>query len=67
MMLLFPFTIVFLLPEWLVVPRYYLIPMTLFLLAREQASPWGERLQTAIFAAGSLLLFLVVERGWGWV
>jgi hypothetical protein len=65
--LLLPFTIVFLLPEWLVVPRYYLIPMSLLLLARERTSPWSERLQTAWFALASVSIFVVVERTWGWV
>jgi alpha-1,2-glucosyltransferase len=65
--LLYPFTILFLLPEWLVEQRYYLIPLTLFLLAREQTSRWTERLQTTLFFAGSVALFLMVERSWWWM
>ncbi len=68
--LLLPFSVLFLVPEWLVVPRYYLIPLTFFLVAREPAAPpsaWSERFQTVWFAAASLALFAVVERGWGWV
>jgi alpha-1,2-glucosyltransferase len=65
--LLLPFSLLFLLPEWLVVPRYWLIPLVLFLLAREPASAAAERLQTALFAGISLVLFVIVERGWGWL
>jgi len=65
--LLFPFTMLFLLPEWLVEQRYYLVPLSLFLLAREQSSPWSERLQTALFFIASVGLFVMVERKWGWM
>jgi alpha-1,2-glucosyltransferase len=65
--LLYPFAIAFLLPEWLVEQRYYLIPLSLFLIAREQMSPWSERLQTMWFFVGSAGLFLMIERSWGWM
>jgi len=65
--LLYMFTILFLLPEWLVEQRYYLIPLSLFVLARDQTSPWSERLQTTLFFVGSAGLFLMVERKWGWM
>ena len=65
--LLFPFTMLFLLPEWLVVPRYYLIPLSLFLLAREPVTMWSERMQTTLFLTGSTGLFLIMEWGWGWL
>jgi len=65
--LLYPFTVLYLAPEWLVVPRYYLIPLTLFLLAREDAPASSERVQTGVFALASAVLFVVVERGFGWV
>jgi hypothetical protein len=61
------FTILFLLPEWLVEQRYYLIPLSLFVLARDQTSPWSERLQTTLLFVGSAGLFLMVERKWGWM
>jgi hypothetical protein len=41
--------------------------MSLFLLAREQAPPSSERLQTVLFLIGSTALFLMVERSWGWM
>jgi alpha-1,2-glucosyltransferase len=65
--LLYPFTVVFLLPEWLVEQRYYLIPLSLWLLAREQTPPWTERLQTALFFVMSVGLFVIIERKWGWM
>jgi alpha-1,2-glucosyltransferase len=65
--LIYPFTILFLLPEWLVEQRYYLIPLTLFMLGRESSSPRSERLQTMLFFAGSAGLFMMVERSWGWM
>jgi alpha-1,2-glucosyltransferase len=65
--LLYPFTVLFLLPEWLVEQRYYLIPLSLFALARDETSPWSERLQTILFFIGSAALFLMVERTGGWM
>lgn len=65
--LLYPFTVLILLPEWLVEQRYYLIPLALFLAAREPASRWSERVQTALFVAGSAALFVVLERNWFWM
>ena len=65
--LLFPFTMIFLLPEWLVVPRYYLIPLSLFLLARTPVTIWSERAQTTLFLAGSTGVFLMIEWKWGWL
>ena len=65
--LLYPFTILFLLPKWLVEQRYYLIPLSLFLLAREPTAMWSERFQTALFLIGSAALFLMVTRMGMWM
>ncbi|MEQ1757241.1 MAG: hypothetical protein ABL986_02910 [Vicinamibacterales bacterium] len=65
--LLCPFTMLFLLPEWLVVPRYYLVPWSLWLVAREPAAAWSERLQVLWFVVASVGAFLIVERAWGWI
>lgn len=65
--LLYPFTVLFLAPEWLVEQRYYLVPLSLFLAAREPAGPWSERLQTAMFAAGATWLFVGMDRLWWWM
>jgi alpha-1,2-glucosyltransferase len=62
--LLYPFTILFLLPAWLIEQRYYLIPLSLFLLAREPSSRSIERVQVGWFFVMSIALFVVVERGW---
>ena len=62
--LLYPFTILFLLPAWLIEQRYYLIPLSLFLLAREPISDLVERIQLGWFFVMSIALFVVVERGW---
>jgi alpha-1,2-glucosyltransferase len=62
--LLYPFTILFLLPAWLIEQRYYLIPLSLFLLAREPLGDFVERLQVGWFFVMSIVLFVVVERGW---
>ena len=62
--LLYPFTILFLLPAWLIEQRYYLIPLSLFLLAREPISRSVEGVQVGWFFVMSIVLFVVVERGW---
>mgnify|MGYP001815761553 CR=1 FL=1 len=62
--LVYPFTVVFLVPAWLIEQRYYLIPLTLFLLARMPLDDFVERTQVAWFFALSLAVFIVVERGW---
>jgi alpha-1,2-glucosyltransferase len=62
--LLYPFTILFLLPAWLIEQRYYLIPLSLLLLAREPISDLVERVQVGWFFVMSIALFVVVERGW---
>jgi alpha-1,2-glucosyltransferase len=64
---LLPFSALFLLPEWLIVPRYYLIPWSLFLVAREAAPPRDERRQTLVFAALSACAFVFVNGGYGWI
>jgi alpha-1,2-glucosyltransferase len=62
--LLYPFAILFLLPAWLIEQRYYLIPLSLFLLAREPLTDLVERIQIGWFFMISIAVFAVVERGW---
>jgi len=62
--LLYPFTVLFLLPAWLIEQRYYLIPLALFLLARKPVSIHVERVQVGLFMVMSIALFVVIERGW---
>lgn len=61
--LLYPATVLFLLPSWLVEHRYYLIPLTLFLLVRASEDEVVERAQLAWFVTGSVLAFLVIDSG----
>ena len=65
--LLLPFSVLFLVPEWLIAPRYYLIPWSLFIVARDLASPPSERLQTLVFAVLSACAFVFVNGQWGWI
>ena len=64
---LLPFSVLFLLPEWLVAPRYYLIPLTLFMVARDDAPAPAEYAMAAVFAVASAVIVMVMERGSGWV
>lgn len=64
---LFVFTVLALVPEWLIEQRYYLIPMSLFLIARKPASRNVERVQTALFVVASVALFVCIERNWRWM
>ena len=41
--LLYPFSVLCLLPSWLVETRYYFVPYSLFVLFRSEASPRVER------------------------
>ncbi|MEQ1759345.1 MAG: hypothetical protein ABL986_13565 [Vicinamibacterales bacterium] len=61
--LLYPVTVAFLLPSWLIEQRYYLIPFTLFLLVREPVDKRAEWVQTGLSFALSVALFLPIERG----
>jgi alpha-1,2-glucosyltransferase len=65
--LVLPFSVLFLLPEWLVVPRYYIIPIAVFLVVREHASPASERLQTLLCLAMGGAAFVIMERALGWI
>ena len=64
---LLPFSVLFLLPEWLVAPRYYLIPLALYTVAREEAPLPAEYATTVLLAVLSATVVVVMERGIGWV
>lgn len=53
---LYPFTVLSLIPFWLVEPRYYFVPLSLFLLFRTQRRGWAEWLQVAYGVAFSFVL-----------
>lgn len=54
---LYPFTIVYLLPYWLIEERYYLIPLTLFLLVSKPVSRKIEYIQFVWWIGLSLFFF----------
>jgi len=54
---LYPFTLLALLPAWLVEPRYYFIPLALFILFRKTGTPLIEWVSVALSAALSVFLF----------
>src|SRR5262249_37910206 len=62
--LLYPFTVLYLLPSWLVEPRYYLVSLSLFLLVREHATQPGAGAQLALSFGLALFFFVVSERRW---
>ena len=55
--LLYPFSFVYLLPYWLIEPRYYFIPLTLFLLLVKKMDQKYEHLQLFWFLLLSLYIF----------
>jgi hypothetical protein len=60
--LLYGASVLVLLPEWLVEQRYYLMPMTAFILTRTSASPRVERLQAGFAMCVALVLYVLVQR-----
>lgn len=54
---IYPLTALFLSLSWLVEPRYYLIPFSLFLLCRARASAWVEHSLILLFAICSAWFF----------
>lgn len=48
-LLLYPFTVLSLLPFWFVEARYLFVPFALFLLFRKAEKPWVEYIQTGYF------------------
>lgn len=55
--LLYPFTIAFLLPLWMIEGRYYIIPLVLFLLFRKSLDSWLEYLLLMWFVLISLYFY----------
>jgi alpha-1,2-glucosyltransferase len=53
--LIYPATILFLIPSWLIEPRYYLIPFILFLVSRKEQKPIIENL--------TILYYLIISAG----
>lgn len=61
---LYPLTAVFLAAHWLVEQRYYFVPLALWLVYREEAPPWAERLQLLWGLALTAILHLGVVNRW---
>jgi DIE2/ALG10 family len=53
---LYPFTVLGLVPFWLIEPRYSFVPLAFFLLFKEEHSPWVERLTIAMYVVLSLAI-----------
>jgi alpha-1,2-glucosyltransferase len=62
--LLYPFTILFFIPIWQILPRYSLIPFILFILFKETNSKLIEYSTTAIYIVLSMVLFYGTLQGW---
>jgi alpha-1,2-glucosyltransferase len=62
--LLYPLTILYLLPSWLIEQRYYLIPFVLFLLFRRSERPAVEWMQAAFSMVFTVVLFYTVAQRW---
>jgi alpha-1,2-glucosyltransferase len=62
-LLLYPTTVLALLPVWMIEQRYYLASFTLFLLFRKSEPPWLERILTLWLAFLSFLIFGGIRSG----
>lgn len=62
--LLYPLTVIYLLPLWLIEVRYYFIPYTLFLLFRKNDALWIEIVTLVLYFTSSLYLFYGTAQGW---
>ena len=58
--LLYPFTILSLLPMWLIEQRYYLIPLTLFILFKDEKKGWIEKTTIGIYFVLSILILYFI-------
>ena len=58
LLLLYPLALLYLMPSWVVDPRYAISPLLLFNLFRRPASPRVEFALTMLFIATSLYIFL---------
>jgi alpha-1,2-glucosyltransferase len=53
---LYPFAVFSLVPFWLIEPRYSFVPLSLFLLFKEEGAPWVERLTLVLYVFCSAIL-----------
>jgi alpha-1,2-glucosyltransferase len=59
--LLYPFTILFLMPSWMVSTRYHMIPLILFLLFRKESSKSVEYSTIALYMILAAVLFFGIS------
>ncbi len=53
---LYPFTLLSLVPFWLIEPRYYFVPLSLFILFKKEHSPWIEWITIGVFIVLSVVI-----------
>jgi alpha-1,2-glucosyltransferase len=58
---LYPFTVISLLPFWLIEPRYAFVPLSLFLLFKEEPAAWVDWLTVVLYLLLSLLLLYLMR------
>ena len=61
--LLYPFTVLFLVPSWLIEQRYYIVPFSLFILFKNEKSRLVEYSTIAMYIVTSALLFYGIQKG----
>jgi alpha-1,2-glucosyltransferase len=62
--LLYPFAIIYLSPSWLIEPRYYMIPFTLFILFKEKQSKVVEYSTIILYVISSFYFLYGTANGW---
>ncbi len=62
--LLYPMTILYLLPSWLIEQRYYFVPMTFFLILRKEQSTSAEWMQAIYNISLSVVLYWIMASRW---
>lgn len=61
--LLYPFSILFLIPSWLIEQRYYFIPLTLFILFKKEENKLVELITIVAYVLLSLFSFYGIGKG----
>jgi len=60
---LYPFTVLSLIPFWLIEPRYSFVPLALFILFKKERSPWVEWITIGMYLVlSAVLLYFIHNR-----
>jgi alpha-1,2-glucosyltransferase len=60
---LYPFTVLSLVPFWLIEPRYSFVPLALFILFKKELSPWVEWITIGMYLVlSAVLLYFIHNR-----